>query len=52
MEDQMAKGQKRSTREKKKPKADKKAAPIAASRFGSAGSQERIGQGAAKKGGR
>jgi hypothetical protein len=51
-EDQMAKGQKRSTREKKKPKADKKAAPIAASRFGSAGSQERIGQGMIKKGSR
>ncbi len=29
----MAKGQKRSTRELKKPKADKKAAPIAASPF-------------------
>jgi hypothetical protein len=51
-EDQMAKGQKRSTREKKKPKADKKAAPVATSRFGSAGSLERSGQGPAKKGGR
>jgi hypothetical protein len=51
-EDEMAKGQKRSTREKKKPKAAKKAAPIVASRFGSAASQERIGQGAAKKGSR
>ena len=29
----MAKGQKRSTRELKKPKADKKAAPLAASPF-------------------
>jgi len=29
----MAKGQMRSTREKKKPKADKKAAPVAASPF-------------------
>ena len=51
-EDEMAKGQKRSTREKKKLKAAKKAAPILASRFGSAGSQERIGQGTAKKGSR
>jgi hypothetical protein len=51
-EDQMAKGQKRSTREKKKPKADKKAAPVATSRFGSAGSLERSGQGPAKKGSR
>jgi hypothetical protein len=48
----MAKGQKRSTREKKKPKADKKAAPVATSRFSSAAGLERTGQGPAKKGAR
>ena len=49
----MAKGQKRSTREKKKPKADKKAkGAVTPALFGAAGNQQRSGQAAAKKGDR
>jgi hypothetical protein len=45
----MAKGQKRSTREKKKPKADKKIVAQASSGFSSSVGQHKPGQGSAKK---
>ena len=45
----MAKGQKRSTREKKKPKADKKAPASTSSTFASSLGQPKPGQGSAKK---
>jgi hypothetical protein len=47
----MAKGQKRSTREKKKPKADKKAATPSSSAFASSMGEHKPGQGSAKKSG-
>jgi hypothetical protein len=47
----MARSQKRSTREKKKPKADKKAAAPSTSAFASSLGQHKPGQGSAKKSG-
>lgn len=45
----MAKGQKRSTREKKKPKADKKIVAHASSGFSSSLGQHKPNQGTVKK---
>jgi hypothetical protein len=45
----MAKGQKRSTREKKKPKADKKVVAPASSGFSSSLGQHKPGQDSGKK---
>ena len=45
----MAKGQKRSTREKKKPKANKKVVATASSGFSSSLGEHKPGQGSGKK---
>ena len=45
----MAKGQKRSTREKKKPKAPKKLAAVPSSAFASSLGQQKPSQGSVKK---